>query len=72
LILEYIRGINVSQEGLFENSIMKKLLEEENKFSRINYYKFGFLTWNLAGKNCDDDMDLENTMLSDNEALNEP
>lgn len=62
----------MSQEGLFENSIEKRLLKEEQKFSRINHYKVGFLTWNLAGKNYDPSMDFEHTMLSDNDELNEP
>lgn len=71
-IIEYTRGINYNQESLFENSVEKELLKVENQYSRINHYKFGFLTWNLGGKSIDMDFDIENTMISDNDALNSP
>lgn len=72
MCVEYIRGINVSQELLFKNSIEAKVLQEEFKYSRINHYKVGFLTWNIAGKNYDEDMNIEATLLSDKESLNDP
>lgn len=62
----------MNQEGAADNSIDKKLFEEEQKYSRINRYKFGFLTWNLAGKNYDEEMDFVNTLQSDDDSLNEP
>ncbi|CAI2365856.1 unnamed protein product [Moneuplotes crassus] len=70
--LEYIRGLNMNQEGVADNSIDKKLFEEEQKYSRINRYKFGFLTWNLAGKNYDKKMDFYRTLHSNKETLHEP
>jgi len=72
ITIEYIRGLNISQERLFQNSIEEKLLEEEHKYSRINHYKFGFLTWNIAGKCFDPAMDFESTLTSENQTLNEP
>lgn len=44
----------------------------EQKYSRINHYKFGFMTWNLGGKNFGTDMDIENVLQSDNDSLNQP
>lgn len=70
--LEYVRGINVSHATLFENSVQKQLLEVESKYSRIKNYRFGMLTWNLAGQNMDEGMDLENTLLSSNDEFNDP
>ena len=44
----------------------KKLLEEESKYSSIKTYKFGFLTWNLAGKTISDEVDFESVLMSKN------
>ena len=62
----------MSQDQLFKNSIEAKVLQEEFKYSRVNQYKVGFLTWNIAGKNYDEDMNIEATLLSENDELNEP
>ena len=62
----------MSNHILFENSIQKELMEEEHKYSRINRYKFGFITWNLGGKGFDLDMNIEDTLTSQNETLNDP
>jgi len=71
-VLDYIRGINSNKESMVEGSISKKLLEEESKYSKVNKYKFGLLTWNMAGKNITDEIDLDSTLLSYNTKFNEP
>lgn len=52
--------------------MQKQLLEVEQKYSRIKNYRFGVLTWNLAGQNMDEGMDIEHTILSSNDEMNDP
>lgn len=71
-VLEYIRGINSNKESMVEGSISRMLLEEESKYSRINTYRFGAITWNLAGKNVSADIGIEDVLISSNNKLNTP